>query len=156
MPRYDNCLPRLNKVPHLSNGIGYIDFHITVRLRLIYIDLRLQKTPQEKVQRAQISRYWFQINVNYARDNHTLNSFMSIVAFAVWQVPHVVHMVRRAFLLKLHVIYVLNTLQLQLLTEMSSISFCFFEEVRTNDAASPKSGEILTHAGCHRPIYLAC
>ena len=39
---------------NLSNGIGYVDLKGIGQLQVIGIDMRLQETPQEKVQRGQI------------------------------------------------------------------------------------------------------
>jgi hypothetical protein len=43
---------------NLSNGIGYIDCKGIGRCRLIGIGQRIQETPQEKVQRGEITRSW--------------------------------------------------------------------------------------------------
>lgn len=52
-------------------GLYLIDDVVYVcGLRLVGIDLRFKKTPQEKVQRGQIARSRWPVQVTFARDDH--------------------------------------------------------------------------------------
>ena len=71
---------------YLIDGVAYVDFEGIGGLRLVGIDLRLKKTPQEKVQRGQIARSRWPVHVASARDDHVCSCRTSIVECAVWHI----------------------------------------------------------------------